>query len=238
MPMSSSQTMTEAGESSLAISQAVAQPSRLRRVPMPGKNFRHEILVAMAAQGHRGARLEWMKIVGGDLQRTLQRLLGPAAPHELLLEGALFAAATSWPDYRGEEPVSIWAQRVAARVALTYLSEANRPAESLSGCFAGARPGGVREVVAALYVTLRQRPPEEHVAFALLELDGRSLSEAAAVLRLPPMVVRQRAGRVHRHLLFAARGDRLIAKYVRIASRLRAFARRWDHGVTAETERS
>ena len=81
----------------------------------------------------------------------------------------------------------------------------------------------------ALYARLRNLAPEEQVAFALLELDGRSLSEASAVLRLAPAAVRQRAWRARRHLLFAARGDRLIAKYLRIGARLQAFARRGDH---------
>ena len=229
MAMSSNQTPVEAGEPSHPGWQISKPPSQVRNTVKPGKNFRHQLLVAMVAQGHRGARLEWMKLVGGHLQRTLQRLLGPAAPLELLLEGALFAAATSWPQYRGDEPVSIWAQRVAVGVASTYLADANRPAEDLSACFAGARAGGVREVVAALYARLRNLPPEEQVAFALLELDGRSLSEASAVLRLPPVVVRQRAWRARRHLLFAARRDRLIARYLRIGARLRAFARRSDH---------
>ena len=42
------------------------------------------------------------------------------------------------------------------------------------------------------------------------------------------MVVRQRALRARRHLLFAARGDRLIARSIRIAARLGALARHFD----------
>lgn len=205
-----------------------AERSRLRDVPRPGTNFQHEMLVAVAARGERGAPPEWMRLVGSHLQRTLHRLLGPAAPVERLLEGAMTEVAASWSKYAGDEPVSLWAQRMAVDVALRHLAaEGAAPVEG--HCFAHARPGGVREVLATLYVTLRKTRPMEHIAFALLELDGRSLSEAAAILRAPPMVVRQRAGRVWRHLSFAARGDRLIARYLQIAERIGALAHRLEH---------
>lgn len=207
--------------------QVSAQRSRLRDVVRPGTNFRHEMLVAIAARGERGAPPEWMSFVGSRLQRTLYRLLGPAAPVELLLERGMAEAAASWSKYPGDEPVSIWAQRIAVDVALRHLASGGG-AVNESHCCANARPGGVREVLTTLYAALQKTRPMEQVAFALLELDGRSLSEAAAILRAPPMVVRQRAWRARRHLLFAARGDRLIARYLRIAARLGALARRLD----------
>lgn len=207
--------------------QVSAQRSRLRDVVRPGTNFQHEMLVAIAARGERGAPPEWMKFVGGRLQRTLDRLLGPTAPVELLLERAMAEAAASWSKYAGDEPVSIWAQRIAIDVAVRHLASGGGAVND-SHCCVNARPGGVREVLATLYAALQKTRPMEQVAFALLELDGRSLSEAAVILRAPPMVVRQRAWRVRRHLLFAARGDRLIARYLRIAARLGALARRLD----------
>lgn len=204
--------------------------SQPREVTRPGKNFRHGIVVAMAAQGDRAARAEWMTFVGPCLRRTLYRLLGPAAPMHELVERAMTGAATSWPEYRLEEPVSIWALRIAVEVATGHLREGAPVSANASHCFVNARAGGVREVLASVYERMQKTRPEEQVAFALLELDGRSLSETAAVLRVSPMVVRQRAARVRRHLLYAARGDRLIARYLRIAARLAALARRLDHG--------
>lgn len=205
-----------------------AQRARLRDVVRPGTNFQHEMLVAVAARGERGAPPEWFKCVGSRMQRTLYRLLGPAAPVEQLLEGEMTEVAASWSKYSGDEPMSVWAQRMAVDIALRHLTGGGTtPVEG--HCFAHARPGGVREVLATLYATLRKTRPMEQVAFALLELDGRSLSEAAAILRAPPMVVRQRAGRVRRHLSFAARGDRLIARYLQIAERIGALAHHLDH---------
>lgn len=207
--------------------QVSAQRSRLRDVARPGTNFRHEMLVAIAARGARGAPPEWMTFVGGRVRRTLYRLLGPAAPMELLLERAMAEAAAGWSKYAGDEPVSIWAQRIAVDVALQHLARGGA-AGGERHCCESARPGGVREVLATVYASMQKTRPMEQVAFALLELDGRSLSEAAAILGAPAMVVRQRAWRVRRHLLFAARGDRLIARYVRLGARLAALARRLD----------
>lgn len=208
--------------------QVSAQRSRLPDVAKPGKNFQHEMLVAIAARGERGARPAWMTFVSGRVERTLYRLLGPAAPVELLLKRAMNEASASWSELPADEPLSIWAQRIAVDVAVRYLWEGGVVVNE-GHCFANARPGGVREVLATVYASMRKTRPPEQVAFALLELDGRSLSEAAAILQAPPMVVRQRAARVHRHLLFAARRDRLIARYVRIAARLGTLARRADH---------
>ena len=160
--------------------QVSAQRSRLRDVVKPGTNFRHEMLVAIAARGERGAPPEWMKFVGSRVQRTLYRLLGPAAPVELLLPRAMTEAAASWSKYRGDEPVSIWAQRIAVDIVLGHLAGGGG-ALNESHCCANARPGGVREVLATLYATLQKTRPMEQVPFALLELDGRSVSEAAAI---------------------------------------------------------
>jgi DNA-directed RNA polymerase specialized sigma24 family protein len=218
--------------------QASEQPSWQVSAPLPrrigaakrGKDFRHELLVSMAVRGTRTAGPEWVKIVGGALQRTLQHLLGPDVPIEALLESALFEALSSWPPAPGEGPLSVWLQRIAAGVALAHLRCAGPGADPGR---LGARPGGIVEVLSSLYARLRKLPAEEQVAFALLELDGRSLSEAAAVLRAPVTVVRQRACRVRRHLLFAARCDRLLIRYLCMSARLRALARRLDRRLDA-----
>ena len=62
----------------------------------------------------------------------------------------------------------------------------------------------------------------------MLELNGSSIGEAAALLDAPSAVVRQRAARVRRQLLFAARRDLWLTRYLLIAPRLRALLRCWD----------
>lgn len=197
---------------------------RLENAPKRGTVFRHELLVALAGRDPRSCA-EWTRFVRATLQRSLEHLVGPDAPLQALLEDALGAAARSWPPKVRDEPVSIWAQRIAVEVALLHLA---RTRDEAAVTPRRQRSGGVREVLTNVYVRLRKWPPEEQIAFALLELDGRSASEAALVLRLPSPVVQQRAARARRRIMFAARRDRLLARYLQIAGRLRALARRCD----------
>jgi DNA-directed RNA polymerase specialized sigma24 family protein len=186
-------------------------------------------LMARVSRGQRRAQLELLEAVGPGVQRTLHRLLGSEAPIEPLLEAALLRAVNRAPEYTGLESLSLWAQSIAVQVATSYLGGASaapaRAASNAATTDAELSPK-VSDLLARVYATLRTMRPEEQVAFALIDLDGRSLGEASSLLRASPMVVRQRAKRARCHLLFAARSDRLIAGYVRLADRLRTIAGR------------
>jgi DNA-directed RNA polymerase specialized sigma24 family protein len=198
------------------------QPVVLRSPVGRGKHFRHELLVEMSVRGTRSAGSKWMKVVGCELERTLKCLLGPDAPLDRLLESARFQALSAWPP-PGDQPMTVWVRTIASAVALSHLkARSTTPSAGAEN----ARAGGVREVLSNLYSRLRAAPPEEHLAFALVELNGTSVSEAAAVLRVPPPTIVQRAARVRRQLLFAARRDRLLLRYLCIALRLQAISRR------------
>jgi DNA-directed RNA polymerase specialized sigma24 family protein len=90
---------------------------------------------------------------------------------------------------------------------------------------AGRTETGMDRMLAALQSHLRQLRPEEQIAFALIELHGRELDEAAGMLRVAPTVLRQRMLRARRKLLFVARRDPMVAHYLRVAETLRAAAR-------------
>lgn len=184
-----------------------------------GKNFRHELLVELSVRGTRSAGSRWMKVVGFELEQTLKCLLGPDAPIEPLLESARFQALSAWPP-PGDQPLSIWVRSIATAVALSHLKADPSPTSSED-----AREGGIREVLSNLYAKLRAARPLEHLAFALLDINGSSVSEAAAILRLPPATMVQCAARVRRQLLFAARRDRLLLRYLCIALRWQAISR-------------
>ena len=192
-------------------------------VPPPaqrGKNFRHELLVEMSVRGTRSAGSSWMKVVGSELERTLEYLLGPDAPLGQLLESARFQALSAWPP-PSDQPLNIWVRTIASDVALSHLkggSTATSPDSER------ARPGGIREVLSNLYGRLRAARPLEHLAFALLDLSGSSVSEAAAVLHVPPATILQCAARIRRQLLFAARRDVLLLRYMCMALRWQAIS--------------
>jgi RNA polymerase sigma factor (sigma-70 family) len=190
-------------------------------------------LMARVAGGQRQAQLELIELIGLEIQRTLQRVVGCDAPIDELLEAALLGAVERAREYHGEESLALWAQRSAVQVATGYLRRVPSPPNPLGAPSRVAANGSesvlelppkVRDLFVRVREILRSMRPEEQVAFALLDLDGRSLAEASALLRASPVVVRQRASRARRHLLFAARSDRRIAAYVRLAERLRGLA--------------
>jgi DNA-directed RNA polymerase specialized sigma24 family protein len=190
------------------------------------------------------AREAGQQLLGSVLERTLQRLLGPSAPIEALLESALVEAhgETARRESREsrERPALLALQRIAAGVALDYLksdySKSGYLKSGLDGSAAEPEPahrGSVRETLFHLHDWLRSSRAEDQLAFALLELSASPLLEVAAILRVSPTVVRQRAARVRRQLLFAARSDRLLARYLRLEPRLVGLLRCWDHATLA-----
>jgi DNA-directed RNA polymerase specialized sigma24 family protein len=184
-----------------------------------GKKYRHQVLVAVAASG--ALPPDWMKLAGRELESTLRHLLGPAAPLGALLETAITEAALSWPPAAAaDEPASIGLQRIAVAVAERHCNTAG----ATSGTVAPERAGGVRELLTRVYTALSTVPPPERLAFALVELGGRSLCEAAAVFNVPSNVLEQRVCRARRTLLFAARRDVLLLRYLALAARWRALA--------------
>jgi DNA-directed RNA polymerase specialized sigma24 family protein len=184
-------------------------------------------LMASVSRGQLRAQLEFLETVGLAIQRTLHRLVGAEAPIEPLLEAALLRAINRAAEYVGDEPLVLWAQSSAVQVATTYLGGPKPAAPSAAPLEAEPElTPKVRDLLGRVRAQLRNMRPEEQVAFALLDLDGRSLDEASRLTRASPIVVRQRACRARRQLLFAARHDRLIAGYLRLADPLRKLAAR------------
>lgn len=208
-------------------------PARRAEPVKRGKKYRHEVLVAIAASGGGAPRPEWMRFARHVLASTLQHLVGPAEPLEPLLDTALTEAALCWLPATSDEPLSIRLQRIAVGVAQRHRSAG--AASSDDGIV--ERPGGVRELLARVYATLRQVPVQDRFAFALVDLAGRSLGEASAVFDVPANVVEQRVRRARRRLLFAARRDALLLRYLSLAARWRRLACRSDRSTLASLRR-
>jgi DNA-directed RNA polymerase specialized sigma24 family protein len=183
-------------------------------------------LMAEVCSGQRAAQRALLEAIDGRAQRTLYRLLGRDAPLEPLLEAVLMRAIARASEYDGDEPLTLWADRAVVQVAMSYLSSA-RPIEPRPAVTEAS--ASVRELLSRVQSLLRRVRPEEHVAFALLELDGRPLLEVAVLVLAAPMVVRQRAERARRQLLFAARRDRTLVAYLRLSERLRELAANVPH---------
>ena len=181
--------------------------------------------MAHVCRGRAGAQLEFLDMIGASMHESLFRLLGGDAPLEQLLEVALLRAINLAGEYVGHEPLALWVEGIAVQIATAYLCGVRVRGPELPAAQPGAGVS-VRELLARVRSRLRRLPAEDQVAFALLNLDGRSLLEASRLMNAAPVVVRQRAARAGQQLLFAARRDRMIATYLRLAERLRALAGR------------
>lgn len=197
------------------------------RVDLPSRRGRpsyqrlgHEASPARAPEPER------LALVGSLLERSLVRLLGRGVALDTLLEGALLEVLSSWPP-RDDTALPLWAQRIAVSWALEAL-KSRTPVPDEEQPRRG--PGRVREALSHLQAWMIGVRPEEQLAFALLELNANSIDEAAVILGVPPQVVRQRAWRVRRALLFAARRDLELRRYLLIALRVRSLLRCWDRG--------
>lgn len=197
---------------------------RLETLPPQLGRPSHQRLGSRQSQAMSVPNREGLALVGSLLERSLVRLLGPGVVLDLLLERALLQVLSSWPP-RDDTPLPLWAQRIAVSWALDALKGGASASDEGQ---MRVRPGRVREALSHLQAWMRGAHPEDQLAFALLELNASSLEEAAAILCVPPRVVRQRAWRVRRGLLFAARRDLELRRYLLIALRLRSLLRCWD----------
>jgi DNA-directed RNA polymerase specialized sigma24 family protein len=180
-------------------------------------------LVERARQGGRRAQLELVGAIAAPVRCTLYRLLGSQAPIELLLEATLLRAISGPVEYDQRQPLVLWAQGIAVRIALSFLSGVRKPRQ---GPPPPETEHTVRGLLDRVHSRLRDLSPEDQVAFALLHVEGRPLEEAALLMRVQPLAVRRCAERAQQRLLFLARGDQMIATYLRLSGLLCEAARR------------
>ena len=71
-----------------------------------------------------------------------------------------------------------------------------------------------REGVKRLYHVLEQLGADQRIAFALFELDGRSLEEVAAITGATLVAVKNRVARARRKVWETASRDSVLASYL------------------------
>ncbi|MEO8184640.1 MAG: sigma-70 family RNA polymerase sigma factor [Deltaproteobacteria bacterium] len=197
--------------------------TREREVPSNGQVSDAE-LARRAVAGDRRAQRLLFQTLKGALHATLYHVLGSNAHMEELLQRAFLGVFRALPFYGGEEQLTLWADRIALRVAVQHLRELR----SLEGDGGSSKPGPAlrlvtstddaaahRRAVGRLYEQLRRLEPESQIAFALFELDGRSLTEVAELTGLSLARAQGRITRARAQLRAAAPEDDELAPYLR-----------------------
>lgn len=180
------------------------------------------LLVDRCRDGEEAAARELFRLHQGRVHATLYRLLGSSGEIEDLMQEAFIQVFRSLGTYRGEAKLATWIDRITARVAYKHLRRKRRAidtgalgADELPS--AGPTPidqAVAREGIARLYKALDTLSPSQRIAFALFEIDGRSIAEIAALTGCTRTTAKLRIWRGRRAVLSAAQSDPLLAEFL------------------------
>ena len=179
------------------------------------------MLVDRCLDGEEAAARELFRRQQGRVQATLYRILGSNREMDDLLQETFIQVFKSLPGFRGEAKLSTWIDRIAVRVAYRYIAK-KKPAALTTELFdlpdapgeAPDRQAIAREGVRRLYAALAELPPAARVAFALHELDGRSIAEVSKVVGASVTATKLRVWRARRALDKRAAADPILSSFL------------------------
>lgn len=182
-----------------------------------------ERLVARCQAGDKAAFREIFVRHRSDVARLVQRMMGPVADVDDVVQEVFFQVHRSVKDFRGQSRFSTWLYRVTVNVVLMQRRSAkSRPVlvetpEGLSPVDTGLAPdedAARRARVAAFGRLLEQISEKKRTVFVLHELEGLSAAEISEIVDAPILTVRTR--------LFYARKE--LAELLRSEPSLAALA--------------
>jgi len=144
------------------------------------------------------------------LWRVALRTLGDPDDAADAVQDALLSAYRAAAGFRGDAAVTTWLHRIVVNSCLDLARRrAARPASSLDAD--GAAAAGVADAAAAaqfdssdttavVHAALRRLPPELAAAVVLVDIEGLSVRETAAVLEVPEGTVKSRCARARARL--------------------------------------
>jgi RNA polymerase sigma-70 factor (ECF subfamily) len=192
--------------------------------PVAPTNYSSDAALARrAASGERAAQQLLFVQLKAAVHATLYRVVGSNMHMEDLLQESFIAVFRALPSYRGEAKLTTWADRIAVRVAFHYLRRSaslragDRSPESapaLRLVTSAEDDAEHRQGVVRLYAQMRRLKPEYQIAFALFELDGRSIEEVAEITGVSLVAAKSRISRARRKLWDAARRDDVLTNYL------------------------
>ena len=179
------------------------------------------LLVDRCLEGEQAAARELFRRQQGRIQATLYRILGSNRDMDDLLQETFIQVFQSLPGFRGEARLSTWIDRIAVRVAYRYISRKPPVPVSLELVEPAAARGvapdrlaSAREGVRHLYEALSRLSPAGRVAFALHEIEGRSVAEVAACMDASVTATKVRIWRARRALQRDARTDPVLSEFL------------------------
>jgi RNA polymerase sigma-70 factor (ECF subfamily) len=179
-----------------------------------------EHLVARCQAGDRTAFQQLFVRHRGDVARLVQRMMGPVADVDDLVQEVFFQVHKSVKDFRGQARFSTWLYRVTVNVVLMQRRAAkSRPVlvetpEGLSPADAGLAPdedAARRARMLAFGRLLEQISEKKRTVFVLHELQGLSAGEISEIVDAPVLTVRTRLFYARKELLELLRSEPTLA---------------------------
>ncbi len=186
------------------------------------------LLVDRCLTGEPAATRELFRRHRGRVHACLYRVLGTNRDMDDLLQEAFIQVFQSLRGWRAEASLSTWIDRVSVRVAYRYLSQRGRRIQTdvLDGDEGGATidgaivegPGARRQLardgVKRLYSVLDELGAASRLAFTLHEIDGRPLSEVAALVGSTVTATKLRVWRARKKIEQAASEDPVLREFI------------------------
>jgi len=186
------------------------------------------LLVDRCLTGEPAATRELFRRHRARVHASLYRVLGSNRDMDDLLQEAFIQVFQSLRGWRAEASLSTWIDRVSVRVAYRYLSQRGRRIQTdvLDGDEGGATidgaviegPGARRQLardgVKRLYAVLDELGAASRLAFTLHEIDGRPLSEVAALVGSSVTATKLRVWRARKRIEQAASEDPVLREFI------------------------
>jgi RNA polymerase sigma-70 factor, ECF subfamily len=191
-------------------------------VAQPAAYLEDLMLVDRCLDGEQAAARELFRRQRGRVQATLYRILGSNRDMDDLLQETFIQIFRSLDSFRGEARLSTWIDRIAVRVAYRYLSGKKRALVTVEMIDEADGPRSqpdrralAREGVRRLYAALAEQPAGGRIAFALHEIEGRSVAEVADITGASFTATKLRIWRTRRALMKQAAQDPILAEFLR-----------------------
>jgi len=155
------------------------------------------------------------------MHATLYRILGNSADVDDLMQDAFIQVFKSLSSYRGEAKLSTWIDRITVRVAYRHIRNRKKhptptgTMDDFEGQQSGARAQAAsRQGIRRLYEAMATLPVASRVAFALHEIDGRSIAEVADIVGSAKSATKLRVWRARRAIFKIAARDPVLSEFI------------------------
>jgi RNA polymerase sigma-70 factor (ECF subfamily) len=151
------------------------------------------------------AFVEIIRRYDADLRRLAFRLLGERDAMDDVLQEAYLKAFASIHRFRGQASLRTWLYRIVYNVCLDQLRRRRRHPVSPLAADASGESGEQADLRLSLAEALAALVPEERAAVLLVDAEGLSYEEAAAVIGVPAGTIASRLSRARAALRRALR---------------------------------